>query len=236
MYQHEAVAAVMQDNGGYATLKHLYANAPHVEGIEWETNTPNASIRRIVQRKEKFVKLRPGLWALASHREELPEHLHPEPASTSASRTSPPSRSVATECCTPAGRSTRTTTGSRESGPTARTPPRTKPSVSTASVPSAGRSPAHTVERHRGQVCRTLCRHPRRGRPVGHPRRHGLGRPRKPRTPRVGVRPVHEDARVQGRRTGHRCKEGRRARYIEDLFGLRCRGREPARRARAVRL
>ena len=76
MYQHEAVEQVMEENGGYATLKHLYENAPHVEGSEWGTKTPNASIRRIVQNRDQFFKIRPGLWALESHRQELPEHLY----------------------------------------------------------------------------------------------------------------------------------------------------------------
>ncbi|MFP9191389.1 hypothetical protein ACLI4Q_06990 [Natrialbaceae archaeon A-CW1-1] len=66
----------MAENGGYATLKHLYENAPHVEGSEWGTKTPNASIRRIVQKRDRFFKIRPGLWALDSRRDELPEHLY----------------------------------------------------------------------------------------------------------------------------------------------------------------
>lgn len=76
MHQHEAVAQVMRENGGYATLKHLYDHAPHVEGSEWGTKTPNASIRRIVQRQEAFFKVRPGLWALEEMRETLPEHVY----------------------------------------------------------------------------------------------------------------------------------------------------------------
>lgn len=81
MYQHEAVEQVMEENGGYATLKHLYQHAPHVEGSEWGTKTPNASIRRIVQRQEQFFKIQPGLWALETHREQLPEHLHSDAVS-----------------------------------------------------------------------------------------------------------------------------------------------------------
>lgn len=68
----------MEDNGGYATLKHLYEHAPHVEGSEWGTKTPNASIRRIVQQRDEFFKLKPGLWALESYRDGLPEHLATE--------------------------------------------------------------------------------------------------------------------------------------------------------------
>lgn len=81
MYQYEAVEKVMEDNDGYATLKHLYEHAPHVEGSEWGTKTPNASIRRIVQRRDRFTKIRPGLWALTDRIDELPEHVNPESAS-----------------------------------------------------------------------------------------------------------------------------------------------------------
>lgn len=81
MYQYDAVEKVMRENGGYATLKHLYQHAPHVEGSEWGTNTPNASIRRIVQRRDEFVKIRPGLWALSDCYDELPEHVSAESVS-----------------------------------------------------------------------------------------------------------------------------------------------------------
>ena len=76
MYQYEAVAEVMRNNGGYGTLKTLYERAPRVEGSEWGTKTPNASIRRIVQNREDFFKIRPGLWALASHRDRLPASVY----------------------------------------------------------------------------------------------------------------------------------------------------------------
>lgn len=75
MHQYEAVETVMRENGGYATLKHLYQHAPHIEGSEWGTKTPNASIRRIVQDRDRFFKIRPGLWGLTDCREDLPEHL-----------------------------------------------------------------------------------------------------------------------------------------------------------------
>lgn len=81
MHQYEAVERVMQDNGGYATLKHLYENAPQIEGSEWGTKTPNASIRRIVQRRDRFFKIQPGLWALERYRDDLPEHVYDESAS-----------------------------------------------------------------------------------------------------------------------------------------------------------
>ncbi|WP_135305813.1 hypothetical protein [Haloarcula amylovorans] len=78
MYQYEAVEQVLQENGGYATLKTLYQRAPHVDGSEWGTKTPNASIRRIVQTREEFFKIRPGLWALVDCRDELPESVYQE--------------------------------------------------------------------------------------------------------------------------------------------------------------
>lgn len=82
MYQYEAVERVMEQNGGYATLKHLYEKAPRVEGSEWGTKTPNASIRRIVQRRDLFFKIHAGLWALEEYRDDLPEHLHADSIST----------------------------------------------------------------------------------------------------------------------------------------------------------
>lgn len=82
MYQYEAVEQVMRENGGYATLKHLYEHAPHVEGSDWGTKTPNANIRRIVQQRDRFTNLRPGLWALTDTLEELPAHLTDDAADT----------------------------------------------------------------------------------------------------------------------------------------------------------
>lgn len=81
MYQYEAVEEVMRENGGYGTLKHLYEHAPRVEGSEWGTKTPNASIRRVVQRRDQFFKIRPGLWALEEYSNNLPEHVYADSAS-----------------------------------------------------------------------------------------------------------------------------------------------------------
>jgi hypothetical protein len=87
MHQYEAVAAVMRENGGFATLKHLYQHAPNVQGSEWGTKTPNASIRRIVQERDRFFRIRPGLWALEGSREELPAHLSPDVPSAEQAET-----------------------------------------------------------------------------------------------------------------------------------------------------
>jgi hypothetical protein len=70
--QHEAVIQAMRENGGYATLGHLYRTAMRIPGPHWGTKTPFASIRRIVQvYKKDFFKIRPGLWALVSERDAV---------------------------------------------------------------------------------------------------------------------------------------------------------------------
>jgi hypothetical protein len=75
MKQHEAVIKVMEENGGYATLGHLYQNVLKVPDCEWKTKTPFASMRRIVQDDRFFFKIKPGLWALKSQRHLLPDEM-----------------------------------------------------------------------------------------------------------------------------------------------------------------
>lgn len=88
--QHEAVRIVMEELGGYATLGQLYERALKVPGVDWRTQTPFASIRRIVQqKKELFFKIRPGLWGLVVQKDRilsdlnLGEHSTPEQRSQS---------------------------------------------------------------------------------------------------------------------------------------------------------
>jgi hypothetical protein len=71
MKQHEAVIQAMKENGGYATLGQLYQAVPKISACKWETKTPFASIRRIVQTHDEFFKVRPGLWALTSEKEKV---------------------------------------------------------------------------------------------------------------------------------------------------------------------
>lgn len=71
MRQYEAVIKVMVENGGFATLGHLYQHALRIPGCKWKTKTPYASIRRIVQDDRFFFKIKPGLWALKSHKEDI---------------------------------------------------------------------------------------------------------------------------------------------------------------------
>lgn len=77
MTQLEAVIQAMMENGGYATLGHLYRTATRMPGSSWGTRTPFASIRRILQVSPRhFFKIRPGLWALVSERERVLKHLN----------------------------------------------------------------------------------------------------------------------------------------------------------------
>jgi hypothetical protein len=69
--QHEAVIQAMREIGGYATLGQLYQAVPKIPDCRWETKTPFASIRRIVQTHEEFFKIRAGLWALTSEKEKV---------------------------------------------------------------------------------------------------------------------------------------------------------------------
>jgi hypothetical protein len=59
--QTEQVIEAMCKNGGYATLARLY---DLVDFSTWNTKSPQASIRRIVQQGDAFFKIEPGLWAL----------------------------------------------------------------------------------------------------------------------------------------------------------------------------
>jgi hypothetical protein len=73
MKQHEAVILAMKQNGGYATLGQLYQAAPKIPDCKWGTKTPFASIRRIVQMRDEFFKVRSGLWALTSEKARVME-------------------------------------------------------------------------------------------------------------------------------------------------------------------
>lgn len=77
MKQYEAVIKVMEENGGFATLGHLYQNVLKVKDCDWKTKTPFASMRRIVQDDKFFFKIKPGLWALNSCRDRLPFDIYP---------------------------------------------------------------------------------------------------------------------------------------------------------------
>ena len=68
MTQKEAVIQTLERLGGIATLGRLYQEVFKVRDCVWDTKTPFASIRRIVQLSNEIFKVRPGLWALESYR------------------------------------------------------------------------------------------------------------------------------------------------------------------------
>lgn len=71
MKQYGAVILALETLGGQATLAQLYQETMKVPHVNWGTRTPFASIRRIVQERPEIFKVRPGLWALESHRSKL---------------------------------------------------------------------------------------------------------------------------------------------------------------------
>ena len=71
MKQHEAVIQTLEKLGGKGTLAQLYREVMKVQDCKWETRTPFASIRRIVQTRPEIFRIRPGLWALENHRKKL---------------------------------------------------------------------------------------------------------------------------------------------------------------------
>lgn len=75
MRQYEAAIQAMEQLGGYSTLGQLYTVALKLPDVKWGTKTPCASIRRIVQERDEFFKIRPGPWALKSFRKKLPAPL-----------------------------------------------------------------------------------------------------------------------------------------------------------------
>ena len=71
MKQYEAVIQTIEELGGIATLQQLNQEVFKIKECEWNTKTPFASIRRIVQQNEEFYKIKPGLYALKSYRKQL---------------------------------------------------------------------------------------------------------------------------------------------------------------------
>lgn len=73
MKQYEAVIQTIESLGGIATLNQINSHVFDVKDCEWKTKTPFASIRRIVQQTKGIYKIKPGLYALESHRKQLEE-------------------------------------------------------------------------------------------------------------------------------------------------------------------
>lgn len=62
MKQYEAVIQTIENLGGVATLGQLNQEVIKIKDCSWETKTPFASIRRIVQLRPEIYKIRPGLY------------------------------------------------------------------------------------------------------------------------------------------------------------------------------
>lgn len=71
MKQYEAVIETLERLGGIATLGQLYQEVFKIKDCQWNTKTPFASIRRIVQERREIYKIKPGLWALITHQKML---------------------------------------------------------------------------------------------------------------------------------------------------------------------
>lgn len=70
--QADAVEKALQNLGGYATLGELYKR---VDTRGWGTKTPFATIRRILQKDPRFFRIRPGLWGLTAHQQQILQQL-----------------------------------------------------------------------------------------------------------------------------------------------------------------
>ncbi len=71
MTQPQAVIETIEMLGGVATLNQINQNIFKIEECQWGTKTPFASIRRIVRHTKGIYRIKPGLYALESHRQEL---------------------------------------------------------------------------------------------------------------------------------------------------------------------
>ena len=71
MTQPQAVIETIEMLGGVATLNQINQNVFFIEDCSWGSKTPFASIRRIVRNTKGIYRIKPGLYALESHQQEL---------------------------------------------------------------------------------------------------------------------------------------------------------------------
>ena len=71
MTQAQAVIETIDKLGGIATLNQINQHVFEVEDCVWKTKTPFASVRRIIQQTKGIYKIKPGLYALETHRKQL---------------------------------------------------------------------------------------------------------------------------------------------------------------------
>lgn len=71
MTQKEAVIEIIKTFGGVATLNQIYQGVFKYEDCKWNTKTPFASIRCILQRSPKEIyKIKPGLYGLIASKKQ----------------------------------------------------------------------------------------------------------------------------------------------------------------------
>jgi len=70
MKQYEAVLQTIENLGGIATLGQLNQEVFKIANCNWDTKTPFASIRRIVQLRPEIYKIRPGLYGLVKMKKQ----------------------------------------------------------------------------------------------------------------------------------------------------------------------
>ena len=68
MNQEKQVIEAMRKEGGFATFKRLNEI---IDFSMWATKTPEASVRRIVQKSKNIFRIQPGLWALEEMRDDV---------------------------------------------------------------------------------------------------------------------------------------------------------------------
>ena len=71
MTQNQAVIETIEKLGGVATLGEINANIFDIKECKWGTQTPSASIRRIVRHIRGIFRIKPGLYGLDKYRKEL---------------------------------------------------------------------------------------------------------------------------------------------------------------------
>lgn len=71
MKQYEAVIETLERLGGVATLGELNGEVFKIKDCKWNTKTPLASIRRIVQQTKGIYKIRPGLYGLEKYKKQI---------------------------------------------------------------------------------------------------------------------------------------------------------------------
>lgn len=74
MTQNQAVIETIDMLGGIATLNQINQHVFEITDCQWGSKTPFASIRRIVRHTNGIYRIKPGLYALESHRKEFEQN------------------------------------------------------------------------------------------------------------------------------------------------------------------